>query len=257
VTHVPPYPGSGWSGGDGPGRKIWGLGGGTPPPPGDCTSAIVGALTYDTGEFHNVDAHTPVTVTPTIAPLVPSAILALWAGDNQTESMCLAPLSESVSGAYTGYFDSRLGAVGSYPSLAMAGYVHVASGLGGAMVNNFASQTGTAAKSHRGIAVAIETASAAPVQVATQYGTGGFVTFGAPVTPGNLLIVAAYCENDPNPTFPIEWTYVYGPVLILQGVNTGSITFGMRCAVEADSTVITVGNPGKSHWQSVAEWAIT
>jgi hypothetical protein len=31
---VPPYPGSGWSGAEGPGRKIWGSSGGPPPPPG-------------------------------------------------------------------------------------------------------------------------------------------------------------------------------------------------------------------------------
>lgn len=54
MTLVPPYPGSGWSGAEGPGRKIWGGSGG--PPPGTCASAPLTAGGY----------YPPVSVSGTI-----------------------------------------------------------------------------------------------------------------------------------------------------------------------------------------------
>lgn len=250
------YPGSGWSSAEGPGRKVWG-GGGSSPPDISCAVQLgtIPASAWDSGETHNVNSPSPISYSPAITPAVPSIVIGFFGGQNQSEPMARYPASESMSG-FTGWFDSRATWVPQeYSSLAMAGY-KAGTGSPGSFTVTWAQSSGTGALSHRADGLAFATAATAPVQVGAQYQAGGTITFGAPPTAGNLLVYAGFCENDAGVILPSGWVTITSGT-ISQGVNVGSITLAVRCVDIGEGATITLASPSKSHWQAVSEWALT
>jgi hypothetical protein len=252
MTLVPPYPGSGWSGAEGPGRKIWGGSGGVAP---DCSSVAAAAL--QTGTFPPVASFGPWTIGPPGAPAVaPSTQILVFAVNEGTGFVGSAPESPvPIGGGWTSLDRWEVLATHTWVEVA---YLHqLAVAVPPAMTAGPIAGSGGAPMGF-GVAGSFGTTGAAPVQVGTPIGTGGTVTLPGAPTPGNLLVAWIVGETaavtvDGTFTWPINNQHFTGGSI---GIGGLWVSLGFRCAVVGDGAVINVGNGPFTHYMSVSEWVV-
>jgi len=122
----------------------------------------------------------------------------------------------------------------------------------------------------RGIGIALNTHSTAPVHTG-QVMSGSSVTLGGTPNAGNILVLVAVVETTGGGTWsgpPSGWTLVdrvnlddYARPLEPDGVTTHvskvEISISVRCVQQGDSATYTLLDHSFSHWFFLSEWAIT
>lgn len=245
MTLVPPYPGSGWSSAEGPGRKIWG--GGGSPPALNCSTAIAGAVLTDTlaetgGTFGPVSI--PVSAAPFanalrfslfsyVGPLMGGPALSVGgAGWSQ-----LAEESDNGASAWIAVGTRFQAAIAAPPNMTVS-----STASGGGFPRNF------------GYTFAIPSTAGTFVQQSPIANSGNCILPGAP-TVGNLLISWTMCsETDADPT---QWLAAGGSLLLQNSPHNGTqwwATVGVRCVIPGDTTTIRAPAGSHANYVSVSEW---
>jgi hypothetical protein len=253
MTLVPPYPGSGWSGAEGPGRKIWGGSGG--PGPAPCSGVVSAAVrTADlTPPVSGVGPFSVAIGAPAVAPAANICIFVVSEGTG-----FLGGTSPSIiGGGWTVIGSQQVGPGGSIHTAISAAYLHQ---LAIAAPPNLTCSAITGSGGNPmsfGAAAAFGTAGVAPVQSAPVDTTGTSILPGAP-SPGNILFMWAVAETngitaDPAWTLIVDSEHFTGGTIGLGGVW---LSIGIRCVLETDGTSILSASSASSHWAGVSEWQV-
>ena len=253
---VPPYPGSGWSGSEGPGRKIWG--GGSAPPPSSCANIVLAMQSYDSGY---IDCGAPGCTTPTTFNVntVPSAypdvvvtnvfMLNTFEGSSGAPVTVAAPWTRIQSGD------------GPTHSLSISAYHAIGSGTGG---NEQVGWSGGGRYFAQGaLGIVIPTSHGTPVQSVEDAANSATITLPSPPTAGNLLVltrsvVAAgggFGTGGPPADFPAQ--------IAVLGIWDGGVShmwgdIDVRCVQIGDGQTYNIAPPGSPQhtYVTLSEWAL-
>jgi len=188
----------------------------------------------------------------------PSVVIGFWASANQASGFGVPPVTLA---GFTELADSRGGGcswVGAFSTLAITGYNALSAGS----PPSFSTSWGFGGNpiGWRGLAAYLPTAATSPVQTANQCGSGDTVTFGSPVTPGNVIIACRFLETT-SISPPVGWTTIVPASGFAGGVDPSTDTMYMdiiaRCATEGDGTSFVTGDSSFSHWAFASEWELT